>query len=163
MTKLQGHCSSALGLLAILCISTAVSLAQRPRESSSTTTSTKTSTADPVQIDPFAVLPASDVLIVLDLKRFTSDVVPRLLVDEPEARALVVVPPKTIELLDPRAIQRFIAGFRYSNPQNEKSDFEVVTVAQSSEAGKLPALIRAGGLENTGKNSTPEGFSISRS
>ena len=113
MTKVQRHCSSALGLLAILYASTAVSLAQRPRESSSTTTSSIMSSAirDPswridstgdlvqVAIDPFAVLPEADALLALDLKRFTSDVVPRLLVGEPDARALVIAfpDPKTIE------------------------------------------------------------------
>jgi tetratricopeptide (TPR) repeat protein len=160
MTKVQRHCSSALGLIAILYISTAVSLAQRPKESSSTTTRTMSSAIrDPsrrtessgdlvqIAIDPFAVLPAADALLVLDLKRFTSDVVPRLLVGEPDARALVIAfpDPKTIELLDPRAVQRVVAAFRYSNLQDEKSpnDFDVVTVAQSSEAGHLPTLIRS--------------------
>jgi Flp pilus assembly protein TadD len=133
MYKVKSHCSSALGLLAVICISTAASLAQTPKES----------------IDPFAVLPASDALIVLDLKRFSSDVIPRLLVDDPDARALVIASadPKTIDLLDPRAIQRLVAGFRYTTQQNEKtpSDFAVVAIAQSSEAGQLPALIRSRG------------------
>jgi tetratricopeptide (TPR) repeat protein len=102
-----------------------------------------------IPIDPFAVLPASDALIVLDLKRVSSDVIPRLLIDEQDARALVIgLPnPKTIQLLDPRAIQRLVIGFRYSNLQNEKrpDDFDVVTVAQSSEAGQLSTLIRSRG------------------
>lgn len=137
MIKIQRHCPSALGLLAILYISTAVSLAQKPN------------TGDLVQtpIDPFAVMPASDALIVLDFKRFGSDVVPRLLAGEQEARALVigVLDPKKIELLDPRAIQRVVIGFHYHTPQKDPSDFDVVTVAQSSEAGQLPALIRTRG------------------
>jgi tetratricopeptide (TPR) repeat protein len=146
MTKVQRHCSSALGLLAILYISTAVSLGQTARKSSPVE-----SNSNHVQtpIDPFAVLPPSDALIVLDLKRFSSDVVPRLRVDEPEARALVIAFPdaKTIDLLDPRAVQRVVAAFRYRKPQDEKSpsDFDVVTVAQSSEAGQLPDLIRSKG------------------
>lgn len=163
MTKVQTHCYSALGLLAVLYISTAVSLAQRTTESGSTTTTTIVSSAirepscrtentgDIVQIpiDPFSVLPASDALIVLDLKRFSSDAVPRLLVGEQDARALVIAltDPKTTELLDPRAIQRLVVGLRYGKPQDEKSpsDFEVVTVAQSSEAGELSTLIRSRG------------------
>jgi hypothetical protein len=133
MYKLQSHCSSALALLAIICISTAASLAQTPKES----------------IDPFAVLPASDALIVIDLNRFTSDAIPRLLVDDPDARALVLgtTDPKTIDLLDPRAIQRFVAGLHYTTPPNEKTptDFVIVTIAQTTEAGQLPALIRSRG------------------
>ena len=132
MSKVQRHCTSALGLLAIICISTAVSLAQSSRD-----------------IDPFAVLPASDAVLMLDLKRFKSDVVPRLLVDEPNARALVIASadPKLIQLLDPQAIQLVVAGVRYSKPPNDKtsSDFEVVTIAQSSDAGQLPAIIRSRG------------------
>ncbi|HEY0763913.1 MAG TPA: tetratricopeptide repeat protein [Pyrinomonadaceae bacterium] len=163
MTKIQRYCYCALGLLAILNISTGASLAQRNMESGSPTTPTiassairnpswrTESTGDVLQIpvDPFSVLPASDALIMLDLKRFSSDVVPRLLIGEQDARALVIAlaDPKTIELLDPRAVQRAVVGFRYSKSQAEKSssDFEVVTVAQSSEAGQLPTLIRTRG------------------
>lgn len=127
MTKLQTHCRSALGLLATLCLSTTVSLAQQ------------------TPIDPFTVLPASDTLLVLDLKRVSTELVSRLLVNEPDARALVIAlpDPKTIDLLDPRAIQHVVVAFHYTNPQNEKtaSDFNVVTVAQSSEAAQLPTLI----------------------
>jgi tetratricopeptide (TPR) repeat protein len=141
MNKLQRHSSSAFCLLAILCISSAVSLAQSSKESNSALAQTS--------IEPFAILPASDALVVLDLKRFKSDFVPRLLVDEPKARALVIgtADPKMIQLLDPQAIQRLVVGVRYSIPPNEKSptDFEVVTIAQSSEAGQLPALIRSRG------------------
>lgn len=133
MHKLQSHCSSTIGLLVILCVSTAVSLAQRPKE----------------PIDPFAVLPPSDALIVLDFNRYSSEMIPRLLIDEPDARALVIAPTDSNmpELLDSRAIQRLVVGVRYKAPQNEKipSDVEVVTVAQSSEAGQLPALIRSKG------------------
>src|ERR1043165_2879796 len=161
MTKVQRYCSLALGTVAILYISTTVSLAHRPKESNSTTTNaimisairdSSWRTESPgnlvqIPIDPFAVLPASDALIVLDLKRVSSDVIPRLLIDEQDARALVIgLPnPKTIQLLDPRAIQRLVIGFRYSNLQNEKrpDDFDVVTVAQSSEAGQLSTLIRS--------------------
>jgi len=134
MIKVQRQCLSVVGLLIILYISTAVSHAQKPGESSSTTA-----------IDPFAVLPAADALMVVDLKRFSSDLVPQLLINEPDARALVIVSPdpKTIELLDPRAIQRLIAGFRYN--EKNPSDFDVVTVAQSSDAGQLPNLIRSRG------------------
>ena len=160
MTKVQRHCSSALGLLAIF-ISMAVSLGQTARKSSPVTSTISSAIRDSswraesnsnhvqIPIDPFAVLPPSDALIVLDLKRFSSDVVPRLLVDEPDARALVISFPdaKTIELLDPRAVQRVVAAFRYRKPQDEQSpsDFDVVTVAQSSEAGQLPNLIRSRG------------------
>jgi tetratricopeptide (TPR) repeat protein len=134
MFKFPRHCLSALGLLTILFISTAVSLAQKPGESSATTA-----------IDPFAVLPSSDALIVVDLKRFSSDLVPQLLTNDPDARALVIVSPdpKTIELLDPRAVQRVITGFRYN--EKSPSDFDVVTVAQSSDAGQLQNLIRSRG------------------
>lgn len=159
MTKTQRHCCAALGLLAILYISTAVSLAQSSRESGAATTSTairdpslRTKSIDDlvqVPIDPFAILPVSDALLVLDLNRVKSDVVPRLLVGEPDTRALVIAPPnpKTIDLLDPRAVQRLVVGFRFTNPQNEKSptDFEVVTVAQSSEAAQLSTLIQSRG------------------
>jgi tetratricopeptide (TPR) repeat protein len=134
MTKIQRHCYFAVKLLVTLCISTAVSLAQRPTETPN---------------DPFAVMPASDALLVLDLNRLQSEVVPRLLLNEPDARALVIAlpDPKTIDLLDPRAVQRVVVGFRFINSLDEKtpSDFEVVTVAQSSEAGQLPALIRSRG------------------
>jgi len=129
MSKIQRHCCSALGLLAILYVSAAVSLAQNP------------------PTDPFAVLPASDAVIVLDLKRVGTDVVPRLLADQQDARALVIglLDPKKIDLLDPRAIQSVVTGFHYRNPQKDPSDFDVVSVAQSSEAGQLPALIRTRG------------------
>ena len=136
MTKIQTRFYSALGLLAILCLSTAVSLAQRTTESATT-------------IDPFSVLPASDGLIVVDLKRFSSSAVPRLLVDEQAARALVIAlfDPITTELIDPRAVQRSVVGLRYSNSGDDKNpwDVEAVTVAQSSEAGQLPTLIRSRG------------------
>src|SRR5215216_4336845 len=106
MTKIQRHCSSTLSLLAILYISTSVSLAQKPRESSPATNAIRTeSTGDLGQtpIDLFGVLPASDALIVLDLKRVSSDALPRLLVDEQDARALVIAlaDPKRDQLLDP--------------------------------------------------------------
>jgi len=130
MTKTQKHCYFALNLLVILCISTSVSLAQTPK-------------------DPFAVMPAADALLVLDLNRLQTEVLPRLLLSEPEARALVIAlpDPKTIDLLDPRAVQRAVVGFRFIMPVDEKTppDFEVITVAQSSEAGQLPALIRSRG------------------
>jgi len=136
MTKVHRHFYSALSLLAILCISAAVSPAQRTTESGSTTTTT---------IDPFAVLPSADALMVVDLKRVINDAVPRILVNEPAARALVLAlyDSKTIDLLDPRTIQRSVVAFRYGNSKDEKNpdDFDVVTVAQSSEAGQLPTLI----------------------
>ena len=126
MTTVQKHFYSVLGVLAVLCISTAISLAQ--------TTTT----------DPFAVLPPSDALITLDLKRFYSDAVPRLLVNEQEARLLVTALPdlRTVDLLNPRSVQRLVVGIRYNHSQ---TDFEVVTVAQSSEAGQLPAFIQSRG------------------
>ena len=147
MIKVKTYCYSALGFLAVVYLSTFVSLAQNSpmRESSRPTAGDR----GQITFDPFAVLPASDALIMLDLKRFSSDAVPRLLVGEPDARALVIAlpDPKTIELLDPRSIQRLVVGLRYSKPQDAKSagDFEVVTVAQSSEAGQLPTLIRSRG------------------
>lgn len=134
MKKLQTRCYSPLGVLAVWVISTAVSLAQ---------------TTTPAPGDPFGAVPSSDALIVVDLKRFSSDALPRLLVDEPEARALLLglADPKTVELLDGRAMQRLIAGVRYRNPRivSDPFDFELVVVAQSSEAGQLPALIRSRG------------------
>ena len=106
MIKIQRHCSSAFALLALLCLSGAVSLAQKPRESNSTTSPAIKSSASsdpsrridsisgPVQIplDPYTVLPPADALLMLDLKRFTSDVVPRLLVGEPFDRAIAISP-----------------------------------------------------------------------
>ena len=178
MTKIQRYCYFALGLLAVLYFSTAVSLAQRITESRSTTLSNIESSAirEPsgrtesivqLPIDPFAVLPAADALILVDLKRFISDALPRLLVDEQDARALVMALPnqKPIELLDPLRIQRVVIGLRYSKPQDEKSssDFEVVTVVHSGEAIRLAAIIRSRGPVNTGNNNTPGSLSISRS
>src|SRR5687767_12911537 len=104
MTQVQHHYGSALALLAVLSVSAVVSLAQRTTESHSTTTTTigNSATGEPsprteltgsivqTPIDPFAVLPASDALLVLDLKRFTSDVVPRLLTGDQNARTLVI-------------------------------------------------------------------------
>src|ERR1044071_5954598 len=145
MFKVQSHCSSALRLLAILCISTAVSVAQKP---SSHTESSRNLVQAPV--DAFAVLPASDAVIVLDLKRFYGEMIPRLLVDEPDVRALVLAASPdatTPQLLDPRGAQRAVVGIRYNKPPDEKtpSEFSVITVAQSNEAGELPALIRSKG------------------
>lgn len=130
MTKVQRLCCAALGVLAVLSSSTVASFAQK--------------TTEP---DLFAVLPASDTLILLDFNRISSDVLPRLLVDERDARALVIALPEsnTVDLLDPRALQRLVIGFRYADPKDEKSDFAAVTVAQSSDAGQLPALIRSRG------------------
>jgi tetratricopeptide (TPR) repeat protein len=134
MTKLQTRFYFALGVLAVLYLSATVSPAQ---------------TGTPVPGDPFAVVPASDALILVDLKRFSSDAIPRLLVDEPEARALVLgIPdPKTVELLDARAMHRMVVGLRYSKSRDGQTpfDFDLVVVAQSSEAGQLPALIRSRG------------------
>src|SRR5690242_5511360 len=143
MSKVQSHCSSALVLLAILCISTVVSLAQK-------TSSQTESARNPVQapIEAFAVLPSSDAVIVLDLKRSYGELFSQILVDEPDARALVIaVPVQTAELFDPRAVQRVVIGIRYNKPPDEKtpSDISVITVAQSNEAGQLPGLIRSKG------------------
>jgi len=145
MFKVQSHCSSALRLLAVLCISTAVSVAQKP---SSHTESSRNLVQAP--IDAFAILPASDAVIVLDLKRSYGEMFPQILVDEPDLRALVMAASpdtKTAQLLDPRAVQRVVAGIRYNKPPDEKtpSDFSVITIAQSNEAGQLPALIRSKG------------------
>lgn len=142
MTTVSRHGYIATSLLALLSLTPSVSLGQmKPAEL------LKPIQADAqVKPDLLLSLPDSDALITIDVKRLLSEVLPRLLADEPALRPLVLslVDLKVLTGLDPKAIERLAIGIHYAKPGNatSDSDFTVVAIAQSSEAARLPAMMR---------------------
>ena len=117
-----------------------VSLGQRPSNPGPTPT-----TDAQVNPDLLLLLPSSDALITIDLKRLINDGFPRLLADEPTLQPLVLslLDLKTRLTLDPQAVEHMVIGLRFYDPQPGMihPDFGVVAIARSSEAARLPAII----------------------
>jgi tetratricopeptide (TPR) repeat protein len=164
MTEAQKHCCISITFLAVLCLASAVCLAQsalgsgspsvanlRSSRNTRETSSRAKSSGEVVQapIDLFAYIQASDALITLDVKRLINEALPHLIAGEQDMRELVIAinDLKTVRGLDPRAMQRLVMGLRYTNPAagTSQRNFDTVGVAQSSEAGQLPTLVHSMG------------------
>jgi tetratricopeptide (TPR) repeat protein len=132
MTNISRHRYIAINLLALLVLSPFVSLGQ--------------TTSKPADPDLLLSLPNANTVLVIDAKRVINEALPRLLADEPTLRPLVV---SLLDLkahigIDLQAIERVAIGVRLTQVEPGTNDpgFNVVIIARSSEAARVPAILR---------------------
>jgi hypothetical protein len=133
--------------LLLLAVATApASFAQRRRGT------TAPAAANPAALSPLSALPASDAVMLIDIKRLLNDVAPRVLAGDPEHLAKFnahLDQIKTQYGLDVRSFERLAVGFRFQSPRPGVTTTNIVAVTRGTfNSG---ALLAAGRIAAKGK------------
>jgi hypothetical protein len=102
--------------------------------------------------DPAALLPASDAILTVDVKRVLNDALPLFFADDPAGMANVnaeIQKFKTETGLDPRSFERVAVGMNFQSPRQGVTTSDTVAIARGTfQAG---AIVAAGKIASTGK------------
>jgi len=102
--------------------------------------------------DPAALLPSSDAILTVDVKRVLNDALPLFFADDPAALADVnaeIQKFKTETGLDPRSFDRVAVGVKFQFPRQGVITSDTVAIARGTfQAG---AIVSAGKIAATGK------------
>jgi hypothetical protein len=138
--------TSFVVLILLILATSPSSFAQRQR---GTTTA---AAANQATASPLNALPASDAVMLIDLKRLLNDVAPRVLADDPAHLAKLnehIDQFKTQYGLDLRSFERLALGVRFQNPRPGVTTTELVAVTRGTfNSG---ALLAAGRIAAKGK------------
>jgi hypothetical protein len=137
--------ASFIALLLLLLVTAPSALAQRKR-------GTTTAAANQAAASPLNALPASDAVMLIDLKRLLNDVAPRVMAGDPAHLAKLnehIDRFKTQYGLDLRSFERLAVGVRFQNPRPGVTTTDLVAVTRGTfDSG---ALLAAGRIAAKGK------------
>lgn len=138
--------TSSVALLLLLTVATALpAFGQRKR-------GTTVGPANQAMQSPLSQLPASDAVMLVNIRRLMDEVVPRVLANDPAT--LVKLNAQVEELksrygLDVRSFEQLAVGFRFQSPRSGVTTTDMVAVASGSfNSG---ALLAAGRIAAKGK------------
>jgi hypothetical protein len=138
--------ASFIALLLLLLVTAPSALAQRKRGT------TTTAAANQAAASPLNALPASDAVMLIDLKRLLNDVAPRVMAGDPAHLAKLnehIDQFKTQYGLDLRSFERLAVGVRFQNPRPGVTTTDLVAVTRGTfDSG---ALLAAGRIAAKGK------------
>lgn len=135
--------------LAIICALTAITLTGGAQTKPATQNTAGVSASS---VAPLNLLPASDVVAFVDVKRLLNEAAPKVLADSPAKLAEFnadIDQLKTRTGIDARSFDRIAVGMRYTHPSAGVTKADTVVVARGSfNAG---ALLAAGRVASKGK------------
>lgn len=106
--------------------------------------------------DPLMLLPASDVVLIIDHSRILNEAIPRLFGNDTAPLAKIFAAGEEFKAktgIDPRTISRIVVGLRFVNPDKlrtgpDKKDLAIVIIAQGDfDANKFVSFMRSEGKE----------------
>ncbi|HEV2763860.1 MAG TPA: hypothetical protein VGV38_12840 [Pyrinomonadaceae bacterium] len=95
--------------------------------------------------DPFAALPESDVVFVVDVHRALTEVVPRVLASDQKTLVQMntgIDGLKALTGVDLRAARRLVVGLRGFSPQMKAENLQAVAVLEGLDTAKLLAFLQ---------------------
>jgi hypothetical protein len=111
----------------------------------------QTTAAHATAVDPLAMLPASDVVLVIDQARIWNEALPKIFSGDMTPLSKITAELEQFKLktgVDPRSISRIVVGARFVNPDSigknmDKKDVAVAVIAQGDfDPGVLIAAMR---------------------
>lgn len=131
--------TSFVALLLLVALAAQASFGQRKRVAVATP-------ANPAAVAPLSALPASDAVMLIDIKRLLNDVAPRVLADDPAHLQKLnehLDQLKSRYGLDVRSFERLAVGFRFLSPRAGVTTTDIVAaVSGSFNSGALLAAAR---------------------
>lgn len=137
--------TSLITLVLLIVAATPSSFAQRKR-------GTSTAAANAMSVSPLNSLPASDAVMMIDIKRLLNDVAPRVLSGDPAQLAKLnahLEQLKTRYGFDVRSFERLALGFRFQSPRPGVTTTDMIAIA--SGTFNSGALLAAGRIASKGK------------
>ena len=143
--------SSLVALVLLVGLTTSLGYGQR-RRSSSSSNSSATPAASQALSGPLAALPASDAVMLIDIKRLLNDAAPRVLGNDPARLAkwnAHIEQFKTQYGLDVRSFEQLAVGLRFQSPRAGVTTTDMIAIVHGTfNSG---ALLAAGRMAAKGK------------
>jgi hypothetical protein len=102
--------------------------------------------------DPATLLPSSDAILTIDVKRVLNDALPLFFADDPAGMADVnaeIQKFKTETGLDPRSFDRVAVGMKFQSPRQGVTTSDTVAIVRGTF--QTGAIVAAGKIASTGK------------
>jgi hypothetical protein len=132
--------SSSIALILLLALTAQASFGQRTRRASSTAASPAMAATTPL-----SALPASDAVMLIDIKRVINEVVPRVITDPAQLLKMNAHFDllKTRYGLDVRSFEQLAVGLRFQSPREGVTTTDLVAIASGTfNSGALLAATR---------------------